>query len=178
MTFKNSNEVVIYEAVTDTTDSSYLVSLDQIYDIVGEEDWINGESNCLVNLASGRTITLSWGAKKKEHKEHSTLLSDESLQVGNLVVVENHGDQWPHKAHIVDINIEYKLALIRWETTQKIDFVDVGDLKRFSMEDSTPRKQKSTDFFLPFQGKKLHQMSNVKMTDLICNVAQKISFIW
>jgi hypothetical protein len=38
-------------------------------------------------------ITLSWGAKKKEHKEQSTLLSDESLQVGNLVVVENHGDQ-------------------------------------------------------------------------------------
>jgi hypothetical protein len=98
-------------------------------------------------------ITLSWGAKKKEHKEQSTLLSDESLQVGNLVVVENYGDQWPHIAHIVDINIEYKWALIRWETTRKIDYVDVGDLKRFSMEDSTPRKQKSTDFFLPFQEK-------------------------
>ena len=34
MTFKNSNEHVIYEAVTDTNDSSYLVTLDQIYDIV------------------------------------------------------------------------------------------------------------------------------------------------
>jgi hypothetical protein len=58
-TFLNSNENVIYEAVTDTNDSSYLVTLDQIYDIVGEEDWIHGESNCLVNLASGRTITAS-----------------------------------------------------------------------------------------------------------------------
>ncbi len=38
MTFKNSNENVIFEAVTDTNDSSYLVILDQIYDIVGEED--------------------------------------------------------------------------------------------------------------------------------------------
>jgi hypothetical protein len=56
-------------------------------------------------LASGWTITLSWEAKKKEHKEQSTLLSDESLQVGDLVVVENHGDQWPHKAHIVDITL-------------------------------------------------------------------------
>ena len=28
MTFKNSNENVIYEAVTDTNDSSYLVTLD------------------------------------------------------------------------------------------------------------------------------------------------------
>ena len=52
ITFKNSNKNVIYEAVTDTNDSSYLVTLDQIYDIVGEEDWIHGESNCLVNLAS------------------------------------------------------------------------------------------------------------------------------
>jgi hypothetical protein len=52
-TFMNSIENVIYEAVTDTNVSSYLVTLDQIYDIVGEEDWIHGESNCLVNLASG-----------------------------------------------------------------------------------------------------------------------------
>jgi hypothetical protein len=45
ITFMNSNENVIYEAVTDTNDSSYLVTLDQIYDIVGEEDWIHDESN-------------------------------------------------------------------------------------------------------------------------------------
>jgi hypothetical protein len=32
ITFKNSNEDVIYEAVTDTNDSSFLVTLDQIYD--------------------------------------------------------------------------------------------------------------------------------------------------
>ncbi len=88
--------------------SSYLVSLDQIYDIVGEEDWIHGESNCLVNLASGWTIKLSWGAKKKEHKEQCTLLSEECLQVGDLVVVKNHGDQWPHQARIIEIDMENK----------------------------------------------------------------------
>jgi hypothetical protein len=98
MTFKNSNENVIYEAVTDTNDSSYLVTLDQIYDIVGEEDWIHGESNCLVNLASSRTIMLSWGAKKKERNEQRRVISDESLQVGNLVILENHGNQWPQKS--------------------------------------------------------------------------------
>jgi hypothetical protein len=38
ITFKTSNENVMYEAVTDTNDSSYLFTLDQIYDIVGEED--------------------------------------------------------------------------------------------------------------------------------------------
>ncbi len=52
MTFKNSNENMIYETVTDTNDSSYLVNLDQIYDIVGGEEWVHGESNCLINLAS------------------------------------------------------------------------------------------------------------------------------
>ncbi len=140
MTFKNSNENVIYEAVTDTYDSSHLVTLDQIYDIVGEEDWIHGESNCLVNLASSRMITLSWGAKKKECKEQRRVLSDESLQVGNLVVVENHGSQWPHKAQIVNIDMENKFALIRWETTRNIDYIDLEDLRHFSMDDSAPRK--------------------------------------
>jgi hypothetical protein len=52
ITLRNSNEDVIYEAVTDTNDSSYLVNLDQVYDIVGEEVWIHGEVNCLANLAS------------------------------------------------------------------------------------------------------------------------------
>jgi hypothetical protein len=154
--FKNSNEDVIYEAVTDTNVSSYLVTLDQIYDIVGEEDWIHGESNCLVNFASSRTITLSWGAKKKEHIEQRRVLSDEGLQVGDHVVVENHGNQWthqaqiididldeglqvgddvfvenhgkywPHKAQIINIDMETNIALIRWETTQKVNLVHLN----------------------------------------------------
>ncbi len=125
ITFKNSNENVIYEAVTDTNDSSYLVTFDQIYDIVGEEDWIHGESNCLVNLASSSMITLSWGAKKKERIEQRRVLSDKGLQVGNHVVVENHDHQWPHKAQIVHIDMENNLASIRWETTQNIDCIDL-----------------------------------------------------
>ncbi len=81
-------------------------------------------------------------------------MSDECLHVGDLVVVKNHGDQWPRQACIVQIDTENKLAMIQWETTQKTDSVDLGVLKRFSMEDSTPRKQKSTDFFSPISGKK------------------------
>ena len=38
ITIKNSNENAIHEAFTDTNYSPYLVTLDQIYDIVGEED--------------------------------------------------------------------------------------------------------------------------------------------
>ncbi len=98
ITLKNSSEDVMYEAVTDTNDSSYLVTLDQIYDIVREEDWIHGEGNCLVNLVSSQTITLSWGAEKKECIEQRSVFSDEGLQVGSHVIVENHGKHWPHQA--------------------------------------------------------------------------------
>jgi hypothetical protein len=97
-------------------------------------------------LASSQTITLSWGAKKRERKEQRRALSDEGLQVGNRVFVENLGNQWPHQAQIVDIDMENNFALIRWETTQNIDYVDLEDLKCFSMDDSAPRKQKSTEY--------------------------------
>ena len=51
--------------------------------------------------------------------------------------------------------MENKLALIRWETTQNMDYVDLEDLKHFSMDDSAPRKQQSTDFFTPPSSKKM-----------------------
>jgi hypothetical protein len=50
-------------------------------------------TNCLVNLAFSRTITLSWGAKRKEHIEQRCVLSDEGLQLGNHVIIENHVKQ-------------------------------------------------------------------------------------
>ncbi len=168
---------MICEAVTDTNDSSYHVTLDQIYDIVGEEDSIHGESNCLVNLASGQTIRLSWGAKKKERKEQRRVLSDKGLQVGNHVFVENNGNQWPHQAQIVDIDLENNFALIRWETTQNIDYANLEDLKPFSLNNATPRKQKIHRFYTPPSGKKMHRLSNINMIDLICNVVQKICSI-
>jgi hypothetical protein len=51
--------------------------------------------------------------------------------------------------------MENKFALIRWETTQNIDYIDLEDLKHFSMGNSAPRKQKSTDFYTPPSGKKI-----------------------
>jgi hypothetical protein len=81
---------------------------------------------------------------------------DESLHIGNLVVAENHGYQWPHKAQIVDIDMENKFALNKLEMTQNIDYGYLEALKRFSMNDSAPRKQKSTGFYTPPSGKKMH----------------------
>jgi hypothetical protein len=50
--------------------------------------------------------------------------------------------------------MENKSALIRWERTQHIDYIDLEDLKRFSVDNSAPRKQKSIDFHTPSSGKK------------------------
>jgi hypothetical protein len=43
-------------------------------------------------------------------------LPDESIQVGNHVVVENHGKHWPHQAQIINIDMETNTALIKLET--------------------------------------------------------------
>jgi hypothetical protein len=79
-----------------------------MYDIVGEEDWIHGKVNCL----SSQTITLSWGARKKESIHQKSILSDKGLQVGNHVVVENHAKHWPHKAEIYKIDMINNTALV------------------------------------------------------------------
>ncbi len=66
--------------------------------------------------------------------------------------------------------MENNFSLIRWETTQNIDYVDLEDLKRFSMDDSAPRKQKSTDFYTPPSGKKiaLAEQHQYDRSDLQC----------
>jgi hypothetical protein len=52
-------------------------------------------------------MTLSWGAKKKEPKEQKRVLSDEGLQVGDHVFVENHGNHGHTKL---------KLLTLTWKT--------------------------------------------------------------
>ncbi len=53
-TFQNSNENVIYEAVTDTNNSSYLVTLVQVYDIVGGQlMWLSGRPTLYVAEVGG-----------------------------------------------------------------------------------------------------------------------------
>jgi hypothetical protein len=54
--------------------------------------------------------------------------------------------------------------------TWNIDYVDLEDLKCFSMDDSAPRKRKLTDFYTPPSGKKMastEQCQNYR-SDLQC----------
>jgi hypothetical protein len=72
ITLRNSNENVIYKAVTDTNDSSYLVNHDQVNDIVEEEDWIHGE----VKAAKAVTKTNNLCLKLEEAVKASTKLAN------------------------------------------------------------------------------------------------------
>ncbi len=62
------------------------MSFGQIHDIIGDEEWLQGEGDCLCNIASPQIISLSLGAKKKESTNFYALCICE----GNHVSVENH----------------------------------------------------------------------------------------
>jgi hypothetical protein len=49
--------------------------------------------------------------------------------------------------------MENNTALIRWETTQKKDLVDLGDLKQFSLKNASLRNKSLQIFIILFQEK-------------------------
>jgi hypothetical protein len=69
-------------------DLTHYVSVGQIHDIIGDEDWLQGEGHCLCNIASSRIISLFLGAKKKEFTNFDALCVCEG---DHHVSVENHG---------------------------------------------------------------------------------------
>jgi hypothetical protein len=67
---------VIYDIVQ-TNSHKYSVKNSQISDIIGEEEWVDGEINKLSNIGSHRIVNLSFRAKKKEKKNNTqSLLGD------------------------------------------------------------------------------------------------------
>ncbi len=56
----------IYEIFLDK-DITHYVNFSQInIDIIGDVEWLQGEVNCLCNIASSQITSHSWGAKKKD----------------------------------------------------------------------------------------------------------------
>jgi hypothetical protein len=119
------------------------VNFGQINDVIGDEEWLQGEGNCLCNIASSRIISLSWGAKKKETTNSNALC----ICVGDRVSVENHGKHWIHLGPIISIDKNTKTALVKREETLKKDTVHLGDCKNYNELEFIPRKHKSRDFF-------------------------------
>ncbi len=64
---------VIYDIVQ-TNSHKFSVKYSQISDIIGKEEWVDGEMNLLSNIGSHRIINLSFGAKKKEKKNNTQRL--------------------------------------------------------------------------------------------------------
>ncbi len=119
------------------------MSFGQINDIIGDEEWLQGEGDCLCNIASSRIISLSFGAKNKESTNFDALCASE----GDCVSVENHGKHWIHLGYIISIDKSTKTAVVKWEETQKKDTVHYGDCKKYNELDIILRKWKSPDFF-------------------------------
>jgi hypothetical protein len=97
--YESKDDCHIYEIFLENNTFHY-VSFGQINDIIGEEEWLQGEVNCLCNIASSQIISLSWGAKKKESKNSDALC----ICVGGCVCVENHGKDWIHLGYIISID--------------------------------------------------------------------------
>jgi hypothetical protein len=142
------------------------VSISQIHDIIGDEEWLQGEGNCLCNIASSRIISFSLGAKKKESTNFDPLCICE----GDRVSVENHGKHWIHLGYIISIDKNTETAVVKWEETRKKDTVHLGDCKKYNKLNIIPRKWKSTDFFYEIQQTKRGkpppgQMKNMFFSD-------------
>jgi hypothetical protein len=146
---------VIYDIVQ-TNSHKFSVKYSQISNIIGEEEWVDGEMNTLSNIRSHRIVNLSFGANKKEKKNNTqsqSLLEDLSthnkkakkkgieytesnkskdlLIVGDRVIVMIHGMKWIDYAKVIGINVNEDWAIIKWESTSKNDRVKLCDCKKY-----------------------------------------------
>jgi hypothetical protein len=117
----------VYEILLEN-DTTHYVNFGQINDVIGDEEWLQGEVNFLGNIASFQTISLSWGAKKKE-PTHSDALC---VCVGDSVSVENHEQHWIHLGQIISIDKNTKTAVVKWEEILKKDTINLGDCKKYN----------------------------------------------
>ena len=152
---ENENDRFLYEVFPSKGDK-YYVNYTQIHDIVGGEEWLNGEIKTLSNIGSNRIVSLTWGCKKKESLKSNMCLNSEDtlLCVGDRVIVLNHGDKWIHLARIVEINNVTSSAVVKWDTSLRKDTVDLADCQKYDNETILNRKHKATDFYQNLQVKK------------------------
>ncbi len=123
--------------------TTFYVTSAQIMDIIGDEEWMKGEMNCICNIASNRKVTLTWGAKKKSSNRSQ-------LSIGDNVIVSNHGTKWEHRAKILKMNVDGISVLVKWDTSLKRENIFLNDCRRYDVEEtSMVRKRKATDFFAP-----------------------------
>jgi hypothetical protein len=148
--YKNANDWLLFLVHT-ANGKKHCINNTKLREFIADEDWINGEVNTLSNIASNRTISLSWGSKIKDTKNLAcevSLCNDATLlSVGDLVVVSNHGTKRTHHAIIVSINERTSSAVVRWNSNSKKDLVALADCMRYDLQCVSERKCKPTDFY-------------------------------
>ena len=102
------------------------MSFGDISNLVGDEKSTQGDTNCLSDLGSTRWLKFGWGAKKKDSALSEDVSTSDLFSVGEDVIVLNHGNHWEYRGEIVSIDSENDTAMIRWETTRKIESVDIN----------------------------------------------------
>ena len=64
----HSDSLVYQISLLSQKEKYFYVTMSLIWDLLGEEAWMNHDMNTLANIGSGRTVTVSWGAKKNEYE--------------------------------------------------------------------------------------------------------------
>jgi hypothetical protein len=119
--------------------SIFFVSHGQIYEIIGDEPWMDSEIYCLCNVASGRKIWLTLGSKRKS-------VNPMEMNIGDWVTVSNHGNCFP-RAQVKEIDFSKNLAKGKWEISCTTDVVEITNLHPYSTSATSKQKRIETDFF-------------------------------
>ena len=106
----------------------------QIHDVIGDEEWMKGEMNCICNIGGHRILSLTWGSKKKSKSKE--------ISVGDIVSVSNHGTKIVHLAKVLEIKEEENIVKIKWQFSGRNDFVGMSDCRAYDVELTSQRKRK------------------------------------
>jgi hypothetical protein len=96
----------------------------QIYEIIGDEPWMDSEIDCLCNVASDRKIWLTLGSMRKS-------MDPMEINIGDWVTISNHGNLFP-RAQVKEIDFSKNLAKLKWEISCTTDVVVIANLHPYS----------------------------------------------
>jgi hypothetical protein len=133
----DKNNYYIYEVFMEK--SIFIVSRGQIYEIIGDELWMDSEINCLCNVASGKKMWLTLGSKRK-------FVNPMEINIGDWVTVSNHGNLFP-RAQVKEIDFSKNLAEVKWEISCTTDVVEIANLHPYSTSVTSKQKRTEIDFF-------------------------------
>jgi hypothetical protein len=151
--------------------TKFYVNYTQIHNIVGKEEWMKGESNCICNIGGNGTLILSLGAKQKSTKWSQ-------VTIGGIVAVSNHGTKLLHLAKVIKIDHVKKTAEVKWDVTRKNELVKLKHCQKYNVEETSQRKRKNIDRYAPLPEKKIHQESLSEDAPPICPNGEMINLFY